>query len=111
MKIFDREGVYLLEVPDADLRRANLEGVNLEGANLEGANLGGANGTRFIILEGARHRMIFIPQILQLQVGCIINTLEIWGQDYKEIAQTNGYRDKDIKEFLNFVTVCKAYVE
>jgi hypothetical protein len=95
------------DLEGADLEGANLWGANLWGANLEGANLGGAI---FVFICGSRHNIQYNQSIGELRIGCHVYHLEYWLIMFDVIGREEGYSDKQISEYHNYMRMIKNYL-
>ena len=96
---------------DADLRGANLSNANLYEANLSSANLRRANLSGayltntciFTFTLGAHSGFAHFGDQYEggsyVKIGCRGYNLEYWLENYKEIGESNGYTDKQIKDY------------
>ena len=96
----------------ADLGGANLRGADLECADLEGANLWGANlgGAIFVFICGSRHNIQYNQSIGELRIGCHVYHLEYWLIMFDVIGREEGYSDKQISEYHNYMRMIKNYL-
>jgi len=91
-------GAYLR---GADLEGADLEGADFRGANLEGAKLDGC----YLTIQGSQHCLIYYNGLLQ--IGCEIHSLDKWLASYEIIGNDNEYTESQIKEYYNYMKICK----
>jgi hypothetical protein len=96
----------------ANLWGANLWGANLRGANLRGADLGGANlgDAIFVFICGSRHNIQYNQSIGELRIGCHVYHLEYWLIMFDVIGREEGYSDKQISEYHNYMRMIKNYL-
>jgi len=90
---------------ESNLSRANLSGADLYGANLSGANLYEANLSRYVYIKGSYHDLQFHNGFVK--IGCHSYSLEYWNIMYYRIGKDEGYTDKQIKEYKNYLNLLK----
>ena len=90
---------------ESNLSRANLSGADLYGANLSGANLYEANLSRYVYIKGSYHDLQFLNGFVK--IGCHSYSLEYWNIMYYRIGKDEGYTDKQIKEYKNYLNLLK----
>ena len=118
MKIFNKNGELLLEVPgdnlqdanlrgakmqEANLQDAKLHGVNLQGANLLGANLLGAiiDGEKVkvqpVVISSFKYFIMITDS--RMRIGCQVHTHDEWATmsdnriPYHDIEAWHAHRD------------------
>ena len=98
----DLRGAYL---GGADLRGADLRGANLSSADLRGINL--SNTCTFTFTLGAHFGFAHFGEQYEdgsyVKIGCEGHSLEHWLENYEEIGKSNGYTDKQIKDYGDFL--------
>ena len=100
----------------ADLYRASLDGASLDGANLYRANLSGANldgadlDGSFVFIFGSRHNLQYNKSIGELRIGCHVYHLEYWLLMYDTIGNEEGYTERQISEYHNYMKMLKNYL-
>ena len=88
------------DLTGAHLSKANLSKANLYGANLYGADLTGADLTSIINVN--IYTFFFAPGHLGyywrglVKIGCMIESLEWWLENFQKAGAENGYPDKTI---------------
>ena len=90
----------IADLTGAHLSKANLSKANLYGANLYGADLTGADLTSIINVN--IYTFFFAPGHLGyywrglVKIGCMIESLEWWLENFQKAGAENGYPDKTI---------------
>lgn len=85
---------------------ANLSGANLYGADLSGADLSGA----IVFICGSRHILQYNTTIGELRIGCHVYHLEYWLLMYDTIGNEEGYTERQISEYHNYMKMLKNYL-
>jgi uncharacterized protein YjbI with pentapeptide repeats len=110
---FEGADLSKAELAEANFRGANLWGATLWETNLEGADFRGANFWRvkgiFVNqINGSKDPLIFLKygenlKNNQLQIGCLIHSLDFWLENYQEIGLNNEYSEKEIEEYGKYI--------
>lgn len=87
----------------ADLRNANLRNANLEGADLRGAFLDHTSG--ILSFTGGKH--LAIGYMNRIKIGCQDLTITEWLEGFEVIGEAEGYTHSEIKQYGNFIKMCK----
>ena len=97
--------LYEANLSGADLSESNLSGANLSEANLSGADLYAANLSGYVYIKGSYHDLQFHNGFVK--IGCHSYSLEYWNIMYYRIGKDEGYTDKQIKEYKNYLNLLK----
>jgi len=81
----------------ADLRSANLRSANLSSANLSSANL--------VLFQFQKHQAFYTSDGT-LRIGCHVMPITEWALGFKEIGAKEGYDEKQIKAYGQFINMC-----
>ena len=86
---------------------ANLSGANLYGANLYGANLSKTllEGKAILSFQFEKHTAYFYGTD-EIRIGCHVHPINHWLEAYKEIGTNEGYTDKQIEMYGDFIKQC-----
>ena len=82
-----------------------MSGANLSSADLRGTNL--SNTCTFTFTLGAHFGFAHFGEQYEdgsyVKIGCEGHSLEHWLENYEEIGKSNGYTDKQIKDYGDFL--------
>jgi uncharacterized protein YjbI with pentapeptide repeats len=101
--------LFGVNLTSANLSYTDLYNTDLYNANLHNTNLYGADLRNIIIeksivcINGSKHPLIYIENIKQFQIGCIIQPLTWWKKNYKNIMKSADYSKEEIKEYKKYI--------
>ena len=98
-------------------RSADLSGANLSGADPYGANLSRAD-LKETILEGKailsfqfeKHTAYFYGSD-EIRIGCHALPINEWLENHSKIGKEEGYSDKQIEMYGNFIKQCALIIK
>ena len=108
--ILDRHGKWLRNEEGgerADLSCANLSYANLSYADLRSANLRSANlsSANLVLFQFQKHQAFYTSDGT-LRIGCHVMPITEWALGFKEIGAKEGYDEKQIKAYGQFINMC-----
>ncbi len=57
-----------------------------------------------LYIQGTRHPLS-LCSFTEIAIGCKIQTIKAWKENYKEIGRAEGYTDSEIKEYGEYIEI------
>ena len=86
---------------EVDLTNVNLTNANLYRVSLYEANIANITGKEIVTFKAGKHFAYYVDGYIK--IGCKCLPIKEWKDNYKIIGKDNGYNDKDIELYGDFI--------